>query len=242
MFAARRDGALAIYLSSCWVLQGFTVVDYTLDAGQAHQGAVHPSADGGPERPARVRVRDHRRGSECQRRTTVSASSNGGARTASSMVRCRWSSRRPAVPPRWAAECSSSGLNFARHRGAPGRRTPPPRARTRDFAQVEKKADRRRSTQGQGCAVDAGRELSDRRRRRDLESTTVTVRPGSTPATRTSAGGIATSSVSDRRRLAGDGPHGGGRAKRARHRLQPYPVRGMTSRGPSRLGPWRWRT
>jgi hypothetical protein len=126
-------GALAITMSSCWVLQSFTVLDYTLDIGQGTkaQFTLRPMADLNDRQFAFVIV-------------GVTDSSAIGVGAARWGTNGQFNGPLPmavngALPGAMGSQCGSNGLNFNTVTGMTWKAYLTPQ-KIRDFAQVEKKA------------------------------------------------------------------------------------------------------
>ncbi len=126
-------GALAITMSSCWVLQGFTVLDYTLNIGQGTkaQFTLRPMADLNDRQFVFVIV-------------GVSNTSAIGVGAGTWGTNGQFNGPLPMVvsaplPAAMGSQCESNGLNFNTVTGVTWKAYLTPQ-KIRDFARVEKRA------------------------------------------------------------------------------------------------------
>jgi hypothetical protein len=126
-------GALGITMSSCWVLQSFTVLDYTLNIGQGTkaQFTLRPMADQNDRQFAFVII-------------------GVGDTTAIGVGKATWGTNgqfngplpmgvSAPLPAAMGSQCQSNGLNFNTVTGITWKAYLTPQ-KIRDFARVEKKA------------------------------------------------------------------------------------------------------
>ena len=126
-------GALAITLSSCWVLQSFTVLDYTLNIGQGTkaQFTLRPMADQNDRQFAFVVV-----GVSDTNAIGVGKATWGTNGQFNGPLVMPVSAPLPAA---MGSQCQSNGLNFNTVTGVTWKAYLTPQ-KIRDFAQVEKRA------------------------------------------------------------------------------------------------------
>jgi|SRR5688572_6411814 len=126
-------GALAITLSSCWVLQSFTVLDYTLNIGQGTkaQFTLRPMADQNDRQFAFVVV-----GVSDTNAIGVGKATWGTNGQFNGPLVMPVSAPLPAA---MGSQCQSNGLNFNSVTGVTWKAYLTPQ-KIRDFAQVEKRA------------------------------------------------------------------------------------------------------
>ena len=126
-------GALAITMSSCWILQSFTVLDYTLNIGQSTkaQFTLRPMADQNDRQFAFVVV-----GVSDTNAIGVGKATWGTNDQFNGPLQMVVSAPLPAA---MGSQCQANGLNFDTVTGVTWKAYLTPQ-KIRDFAQVEKRA------------------------------------------------------------------------------------------------------